>query len=157
MKIIGNVIGNIVFVCSSRHRSLSTVYILSFSYLSYEITIELQKCSSFSFRCFPKWCIVEMIHNGEQKRNKTLALNGKEWRMFKVTQMFMTKEFLLLCAAASSSPFLIVFIVKIQWMKNVNFQEIWIFVWSITANLKDNYHEIKSNEKGKSNAFWSSL
>lgn len=36
---------------------------------------------------------------------------------------------------------------QIQWMKNVSFQEIWIFVWSITANLKDNYHEIKLNKK----------
>lgn len=36
---------------------------------------------------------------------------------------------------------------QIQWMKNVCFQEIWILVWSITANLKDNYHEIKLNKK----------
>lgn len=59
-----------VFVYSSRHRrrhSLSTVCVLSFSNLSYEITIELQKCSPFSFWFFIKWSIVEMLHNGETK------------------------------------------------------------------------------------------
>lgn len=69
----------------------------------------------------------------------------KNWEIFQGNANVLDKEFF--CAVASSTMFFFLPLSKFNEWKMWIFKRFEFSVWSITANLEDNYHEIKSNKK----------